>query len=369
VGVTVADLVAQVGRRAPWWWAEPWDQVGLVCGEPSAAVGTVFASLDPTPATLRRAIEAGATVLLTHHPPFREGPVRLVAAQGMAGVPFAAVAAGVSLVAAHTNLDRAPEAGEALPAALGLDTVRGLEAGRIEVAIVTVYVPKDDAGRVRSAMAGAGAGDIGRYEGCAFLADGIGTFTPVVGSDPSLGTVGVAASAEETRLEMVCSRADVDRVLSAAADAHPYEEPVAVATEAVLPIGAARMGRVCTAPKATTLGTLAQNVATRLGVTPRVWGEGGKDIKTVAVAPGSGRSFVGDALDAGADVMVTGELRYHDALDALEAGLAVIEAGHDATEWPLVPVLARYATETEGLEEEDVILDEPAVGWWTAEGR
>lgn len=367
--VTVGDVVSRVGERAPWWWAEPWDQVGLIVGDADAPVGRVFVSLDPTPSALARAVEAGCGMLLTHHPPFREGPVRLLPAPGMAGVPFAAVKAGVALVAAHTNLDRSPEGAEMLPRALGFDVIGALEPGIVNVAVVTVYVPHEDAGRVRSAMAEAGGGSIGRYEGCAFMAEGIGTFTPGEGASPTLGSPGVATCAEETRVEMVCSPSAVSGVLSAARGRHPYEEPVLHVVEARLPLGAARMGRVCSVPAATTLGLLAQRVGMQLGVRTRVWGDGGRDIRTIAVAPGSGRSFVGDAIAAGADAMVTGELRYHDALDALSAGLAIVEAGHDATEWPLVQVLAAYAAGTNGLGQEDVIADEVSVTWWTAEGR
>ena len=76
--------------------------------------------------------------------------------------------------------------------------------------------------------------------------------------------------------------------------------------------------------------------------------------------------MVRDALAAGASVLLTGELRYHDAVSALEAGLAVVEAGHDATEWPLVTVLAAAAARTPGMKIEDVTMDERPSLWRTA---
>jgi len=69
---------------------------------------------------------------------------------------------------------------------------------------------------------------------------------------------------------------------------------------------------------------------------------------------------------AGADVLFGGEVRYHDALDAVGNGLAIIEAGHDATEWPLVRVLADVTRTVLG---ESGVVEEPAhAGWWIAEG-
>jgi putative NIF3 family GTP cyclohydrolase 1 type 2 len=86
-------------------------------------------------------------------------------------------------------------------------------------------------------------------------------------------------------------------------------------------------------------------------------------VTLVALAPGSGRSLVDDALSSGADTLVTGELRYHVAHDALERGLPVIEAGHDATEWPLTGALARIVARTPGLGADDVITDRIVIPW------
>ena len=69
----------------------------------------------------------------------------------------------------------------------------------------------------------------------------------------------------------------------------------------------------------------------------------------VATATGSAGSLVGDALATGAQALVAGEVRYHDALDAVESGLAIIELGHDVSEWPLVGLLADAVRAHPGL--------------------
>jgi putative NIF3 family GTP cyclohydrolase 1 type 2 len=63
--------------------------------------------------------------------------------------------------------------------------------------------------------------------------------------------------------------------------------------------------------------------------------------------------------------MIVGEVRYHDAMAAVSAGLALVEAGHDATEWPLVDVLANACRTVLG--DAEVIQAAPSVGWWTVE--
>ncbi|MBO4289017.1 MAG: Nif3-like dinuclear metal center hexameric protein [Lachnospiraceae bacterium] len=61
---------------------------------------------------------------------------------------------------------------------------------------------------------------------------------------------------------------------------------------------------------------------------------------TAAVLPGSGRSEWPLALEAGAKVYITGDLNYHTALDAMNADLAVIDAGHDGIEHIFIEEIA-----------------------------
>lgn len=362
------DLVERLDAEFPMMWAEPWDRVGLLVGDPDAVIERVFVSLDPTPSVLAAARDAGAQVLLTHHPVLLDGEARLAPAPGMAGVPFAAASAGVSLVACHTNLDRAPAGADALPTALGLPVRGPLESSGATVATIVSHVPHGAVDDVLAALQGAGAGRIGEYAGCAYIGEGEGRYTPLDGSAPTAGEHGASHSEAEARIEVVCAPSVVGAAVEALRRAHPYEEPVVLTAEATLSRGAARMGRVCEAPVGSTVGSLAAHVSLVLGVRVRVWGDRGTPVSLVGVAPGSGRSLVPDARRTGCDVLVTGELRYHEALDAAACGLAIIEAGHDATEWPLVPVLASGAARTKGLGETVVLVDRPMVHWWTTEG-
>ncbi|MBQ5968613.1 MAG: Nif3-like dinuclear metal center hexameric protein [Clostridia bacterium] len=83
---------------------------------------------------------------------------------------------------------------------------------------------------------------------------------------------------------------------------------------------------------------LAERVADALGTTVRLV-DGGKPIARVAVCGGAGMSLLDDAVAAGADAFVTGELKHHEALDAAERGVTVIAAGHFETERPSMAAL------------------------------
>ena len=364
--VTVRDIEQAVARRFPTEWAEEWDRVGLLAGDPERTVTGVVLALDPTPAAVKRAAELGANVVLTHHPAFLKTPNWLTPGRGSAGVLFAALDCGVALVNAHTNLDRAPAAGELLPRALGLAPVKPIERSLMPMVLVTVFAPPTHAEQIVSAMAGAGAGRLGDYTGASFTsAPGTGTFTAGQDTAPFAGEPGTSSSAGEVRIEMVAPRERARGVVGAARGAHPYEEPLITCAAVEIARSSARMGMLSRADNALTLRALAALAAGTFNITPRVWGDPDATLTRVATATGSAGSLIGDVLACGAQALVAGEVRYHDALDATEAGLAIVELGHDVSEWPLVGLLKEAILALPSLDPA-IVHELPAVpGWWT----
>ena len=74
----------------------------------------------------------------------------------------------------------------------------------------------------------------------------------------------------------------------------------------------------------------------------KVFGEPDRPVETVAICPGSGKSMIGAALAGDVDVLITGDIDHHDGIDALERGMAVIDAGHFGLEQIFVPYMAEY---------------------------
>ena len=135
------------------------------------------------------------------------------------------------------------------------------------------------------------------------------------------------------------------QVVGAVVAAHPYEE---VAFDAfplvpVSPAGPGRKGtgRVGDLPQPLALGDLAARLRERLPSPHlRFAGDPQRTIRRVAACGGAGDGYIGSAQAAGADVYVTGDLRHHVTLDALTQGLAVVDAGHYATEAPALASLS-----------------------------
>jgi hypothetical protein len=323
----------------------------------------VRVALDPTAEVVARAIEGGQNVVVTHHPAALSMPARLAPGAGPAGVLFAAAASGIALLNAHTNLDRDPAAQRRLPEILGLRPKAPLEGGTTAMAVVTAYVPPEAAADVTAAMSAAGAGRIGDYTACSFSVRGEGRFTVPAAGRPAIGSRGGSEAASEDRVEMVCPADRAFAVVGAARAAHPYEEPLITVTAVEMARNAACLGMVSDAPSAETLGSLAARCAQTFGRVPRVWGAADKPVSRVATSTGSAGSLLSAAASVQADVLVAGEVRYHDAMAA--GGVAVIELGHDVSEWPLVTVLADAVREVADLDAATVSVEEPRYGWWT----
>ncbi len=91
---------------------------------------------------------------------------------------------------------------------------------------IIVFVPETHADIVRESMGKAGAGKIGNYSFCSFSIKGIGRFRPEDGAHPAIGEVGKLEEVAEERIEVACEKNQVNDIIKAIKDVHPYEEVV-----------------------------------------------------------------------------------------------------------------------------------------------
>jgi dinuclear metal center YbgI/SA1388 family protein len=120
--LTVCDLIRVLDRLYPPSTAADWDAVGPVCGDPGAEVATVLFAVDPVEAVVTEALEAGADLLVTHHPLYLRGTSTVFAGTAKGRLVHRLVTGGCALVVAHTNADIAVGGvSEALAAAIGLE--------------------------------------------------------------------------------------------------------------------------------------------------------------------------------------------------------------------------------------------------------
>ncbi|MDN5858844.1 MAG: Nif3-like dinuclear metal center hexameric protein [Pseudonocardia sp.] len=340
---TVADVVAALEDAYPPALAAGWDAVGLVCGDPADEVRSVMVAVDPVAETITETIEAGAQLLVTHHPLLLRGVHGVGADTPKGALVHRIVRGGAALFTAHTNADFAdPGVSDALATALGL-TIEGplQSAPEQDLDKIVTFVPVGpDITAVHDALAAAGAGTIGDYSHCSFATAGTGQFKPLTGANPHIGEVGRLERVAETRLEMVLPRHRRAAVVAALRAAHPYEEPAFDVLELASIPSTRGLGRVGTLPEPEPLSAFTERVAAALPATAwgvRAAGDPDRAVRRVAVCGGAGDSALPDAAAAGVDVYVTADLRHHPAAEHLLAhpcGPALVDVAHWASEWP-----------------------------------
>jgi dinuclear metal center YbgI/SA1388 family protein len=336
--------------------AMDWDNSGLQIGNPDAFVRGVMLALDADGDVCREALEKGCQLIITHHPLFFKDLKSLDLRTATGTLAADIIRSGITLYAAHTNLDSARNGvNEALSRLLDLEQARVLKPSQSDVLLkLVVFVPGSHEIQVREALIGAGAGCIGNYSECTFGVAGTGTFRPLEGTEPFIGKKGRLEQVNEIRLETIVPKRLAGRAVEAMISAHPYEEVAYDLYPVSINNTVSGLGRIGVLKEPVSLRQFAGTVKKTLGLSAlRVGGASKQSIARVALCGGSGSDLWRLARVAGADVLVTGDVGYHAARDMVQAGLSFIDAGHYGTEKVILPVLKEYLEKgcaSEGLD-------------------
>lgn len=345
MSVTCQVIIDMLESLAPRYLAENWDNVGLLVGSPAQKVQNVLVTLDVTPEVVDYTIENQIGMIVSHHPFIFKSLNRIRTDMPMGNMLAKLVKADVAVYAAHTNLDSANGGvNDILADKLGLQKVEALDISYTEKLLkLIVFVPKAHADQVREAMTSAGAGYIGKYSHCTFQTEGIGSFKPLEGTAPYIGKQGVVEFVPEYRLETILPEKISRRVINAMLKVHPYEEVAYDLYSVIQPGLQYGLGRVGYLATPITFEEFVDVVKKVLGLKAvQAAGIPDKRIRKVAVCGGSGASLIHKAVFKGADVLVTGDVKYHEAQEAALNDLGIIDAGHFATEQPVVHALGEY---------------------------
>jgi dinuclear metal center YbgI/SA1388 family protein len=300
-------------------------------------------ALDPLPPAVEGAIEAGCQLLVTHHPLIFAPLKRISTADETGRLVRLALKHDLAVISLHTNYDIADGGvNDILAARLGVENAQPLKiTGGEEFAKLVVFVPEGYEEKLLDALSPLLA-PLGNYRDCSFEGQGLGRFRALEGAKPFVGEIGVRHQEPEKRLEFLLPKERIAQAVAAVKTVHPYEEP-AYDLYPVLNRGAVRgIGRIGLLAEPTTAADFAAAVRQRLGAAGvRLVGEAGRKVKKVALCGGSGASLIQESARKGADILVTGDVKYHEARLAESLGLAVVDAGHFATERPMVEGLAQ----------------------------
>lgn len=342
--ITMKDIATAIEGQAPLQLQESWDNCGLQVGSMSAPVKRVLTALDVIPEVVAEAIEQHVDAIVTHHPMIFKG-IKSINTDTMQGKMIRdLVFHSINVYSAHTNLDvTSGGLNDEVATRLGLQHVQGLEEiDRDKAYKVAVYVPITHSEQLRKAMGDAGAGHIGGYSHCSFSVAGEGRFLPLEGTNPFIGHVGTIETVQEERVETVVQKKQLDQVLAAMENTHPYEEIAydVVALENVC--DAHYIGRIGNLPQCLSIQEFKELLQSVFPHSQLRWG-GAKQssIQRIGLCTGSGAEFIKVAAKQKADVYITGDVKYHDMQLAKELGITVVDAGHYGTEYMSQTLLKR----------------------------
>lgn len=225
------ELTSWLEEKYPADAAEDWDNVGLLTGDDTNEISHVFLALDLTEETLEEAIEAGADMILTHHPMIFSGMKKINNHSFTGRKILTLIKKGIVYYAMHTNYD-----------VLGMADLSAEYVKLHNTSVLSVTEERN-----------------GKVQG---------------------------------------------------------------------------FGRTGDLPEKMTLREYAGLVKKSLKLNDvKVYGDLDMEVKRGAVCTGSGKSMIQDAIAAGVDVYVTGDIDHHTGIDTVAQGLALIDAGHYGTEY------------------------------------
>lgn len=329
----VAAIINSIEDFAHPWLQEDYDNSGLITGDPTWECKGVVVCLDATEEVILEAMAGGFNMVVAHHP-IIFGAIKKINESNYVGRSIiTAIKNDIAVYAIHTNLDNIlTGVNGRIASMLDLQNTSSLQPKRGILKKLHTFVPAEHGEKVRSAIFAAGAGEIGNYSECSFNVDGIGTFKAGNGANPFVGKIDQRHQENETRMEMIFPAFLERVVVKAMLDAHPYEEVAYDIVEVSNTNPAFGSGIIGDLPspkdEAAFLARLKEVFKIPVIKHTRFTG---KRIKRVAICGGAGSFLVPNALSAGADIFITGDMKYHEFFDANNQ-ILIADIGHYESE-------------------------------------
>lgn len=321
----VSELLDIINDIAPFRYAEPWDNNGLLVGDASDEVTGVITTLDCHPLVIKEALESNCNVIVAHHP-LIFSKLSAVTEAGAGKIIRALVKHDINLIALHTPLDhQASGVSHMIAAHLGFSDTNVMLKQSEQYKKLRINVPKENVEHVKSSLSKIGVGAQGDYSECFFEYPVRGQFRPNEEANPHIGSLNQLEVVEEYIVEAIFPYELTRAVIDTIHTAHPYEEP---AYDIYTLRHEIDVGLGVKIEADTSLDALVNKInEVSSGVVNVVRGND-KPIHSIGIIGGSGASYIDDAFASGIDVLITGDIKYHEAYDAKLNGKNIIDAGH-----------------------------------------
>lgn len=329
----IQDILNALNQWAPPSYQETYDNATLITGDAAANLTGALITLDCTEAVVDEAIDKKMNLIIAHHPIVFKGLKSFTGRNYVERTVIKAIKNDISIFSIHTNLDHIDTGvNKKICDLIGLQDTKILAPKSNTLTHLVTFVPKSDADSVANALFKAGAGKIGNYSECGFQSNGTGTFLPNEDASPAIGALNKKTSLEETRIEIMFPSHLSAKIVKALKKHHPYEQVAYYLTSLENTnqlVGAGMIGELKEPlPSVLFLKKLKSNFNLPIIRHTKIHKE---TIQRVAVCGGAGSFLLNQAKANGADVLITGDFKYHEFFDA-EEKIIIADIGHYESE-------------------------------------
>jgi len=329
----IKDIFPILEEMAPLAYAEDFDNVGLLVGNPKNDVTGVLVCHDALESVIDEAITKNCNLVVCFHPILFSGLKKITGATYVERAIIKAIKNDIAIYAVHTALDNHPEGVNKIVCdALGLKNTKILIPKENYIRKLVTYTIPENAEEVRNALFNAGAGSIGNYDNCSFNSKGIGTYMGNEHSNPEIGERFEFVQGDEIKIEVTFEKHLETKILKALFQSHTYEE---VAYEIYdlknrhQNIGLGMIGELEVPMNEKEFLVWVKDTMQTEGIRHSQLLQ--KPIQKIAVLGGAGSFAIKNAIQAGADAFLTADLKYHQFYEA-ENQLLLVDIGHFESE-------------------------------------
>jgi len=339
----IKDITLFLESIAPPELQESYDNAGLIVGNQENTCTGILTTLDITELVLEEAISKNCNLIVAHHPIIFRGIKRLNGKNYVERAVIFAIKNDLAIYAIHTNLDNVLDGvNSKIAEKLQLQNCQVLLPKKETLQKLVTFSPVKNATDVRDALFKAGAGAIGKYDECSFNVKGEGTFRAGEGSHPYVGKQGELHHEEEVRIEVIFPSFIQNQLIRALKEAHPYEE-VAYYIQQLEnvrnDIGSGLTGEL---PEPLSENELLELLKDKFQLSViKHTAFLNKPVTKIAVCGGAGIFLLSNAIAAGADVFITGDVKYHEFFDA-DGRLLLADIGHFESEQFTIELLTEF---------------------------
>ncbi|OAB26295.1 dinuclear metal center protein, YbgI/SA1388 family [Flavobacterium fryxellicola] len=329
----IKEIISVLEEMAPLAYAEDFDNVGLLVGDQDVEATGILVCHDALENIIDEAIAKNCNLVVCFHPILFSGLKKITGKNYVERAIIKAIKNDIAIYAVHTALDNHQEGvNKIFSDALGLVNTKILIPKQNFIRKLVTFTIPENAEELRNALFDAGAGNIGNYENCSFNSKGIGTYMGNEHSNPQIGERFEFVQGDEIKIEVTFEKHLENKILKALFKSHAYEEVAYEIYELQNQHQNVGLGMIGELKNPMTQEDFLLFVKEKMqcgGI--RHSNFTGGTITKVAVLGGAGSFAIKNAIQAGADVYLTADLKYHQFYEA-ENKLLLADIGHFESE-------------------------------------